>query len=436
MRTVTFRSVLEAIERRHALDPKGDAVLSDAGLSMAERINARVKRGWYYWAEAPDLTLCEERAFRQIWNNSRQFWIRGENNKPDEVFYIPDMSYYSVRADAPMDPPVGTAPTDTAYWETLDPVEQYIAYDQICKKPIGDVLGVYGGNPATVSCPRPLCHRPSGRGIEVRGGGLPTVFVRYVMPPERFTTLPYIASKTYHQGELVYVSDIGECYQALTTSQGKDPQTEVSYWRQVLFPEFLEGYVKAGVYADTLRESDSSGERDPVMLQIRGQNAQIADAEAEDEMIRQINRWQAQGQHYFYIPFKNPPIAGAWYSTPAYTPQNGNGSSTPPVTTLTDECECGGGYFPPPLPTPVYLGPEYHPEIVSLTGPATPTLAALSTTAKPLGFLVDIILTISGSRQSQRWELRTGAGDPADPGHVAPLDYNATTNNKHWERVG
>src|SRR4030095_1964763 len=129
------------------------------------------------------------------------------------------------------------------------------------------------------------------------------VFVRYLIPAEQFTTFPYIPTRTYLRGDVVYLAAQGECYQALQIALNKDPVTETSYWRRCLMPEVLAQYVKAGAYADTLRETDTSGERDPVLLQIRGQNAALADAEAEDEINRQINRLQAQGQHYQYLPF-------------------------------------------------------------------------------------------------------------------------------------
>lgn len=429
MRTVTFRSVFEAIARRHGMDPKGDAITMDAGLSITERINARVKRGWFYW-EAPDITLCEERAFRQIWNNSRQFY------HGDEVFYIPTMSYFVVKADAPTNPPIGTPPTDATFWDVLFPVGQYIEYDQICRKPIGDVLAIYGANPATVKCPRGLGHRPSGRGIEVFGAsGLATVFVRFLMQVERFTTIPFIPSKTYNRGDIVYVWETGECYQALQTSLNKPPAGEPSYWRQVLFPEFLAEYVKAGAYADTLRESDTSGERDPVKLQLRAASAQIADAEAEEEMIRRINRWQAQGQHYFYIPYG---YRGAWWpSYPDYPWPQGPNGSTLPVTTLTDQCECDASYLPPPLPPPGIQW-EYHDEIQYLrTSEGVPSLSGLETTRKGVGSKIEIAIEPSpgAGKQGQAWRLTSGPADLTDPGHVVPDDYAEVTNNKHWTRT-
>jgi hypothetical protein len=82
------------------------------------------------------------------------------------------------------------------------------------------------------------------------------------------------------------------------------------------------------------------------------------------------------------------------------------------------------------------VGWEYRTEIVSLRGPTEPSLAGLPTTSRTVGSLVQIILTVAGGeREASSWELRGGVADPADPGDVAPLDYNLATNNKHWVKV-
>lgn len=65
------------------------------------------------------------------------------------------------------------------------------------------------------------------------------------------------------------------------------------------------------------------------------------------------------------------------------------------------------------------------------TGPFS--LEAVATTA----LAVDTIYIILIGGYPQWWILRAGAADAGDPtGEVAPLDYNGTTNDKHWERAG
>ena len=85
---------------------------------------------------------------------------------------------------------------------------------------------------------------------------------------------------------------------------------------------------------------------------------------------------------------------------------------------------------------------EYHPEITALradvTLPASAVLLSqLTTTDKAVLSRVEIaIVPLGGTeRQMQIYQLESGPADATDPGDVAPLDYDAVSNNKHWERV-
>lgn len=65
------------------------------------------------------------------------------------------------------------------------------------------------------------------------------------------------------------------------------------------------------------------------------------------------------------------------------------------------------------------------------TGPFA--LEAFSTTALPIDTLHFILI----NGYPQGWILQAGAANVGDPtGEVAPLDYHAATNNKHWELSG
>jgi len=125
------------------------------------------------------------------------FYMAGPNGKPDEVFYVPnvathslqDAAYYRVKEDAVGDPPMGTVPTDTDFWGKMDSVDTYVAFDQICRRRIGEVLEVFADNPAVVKQPRPLVHRPTENGIQIYdASGFLTVFV----------ALPYPGRAVYH----------------------------------------------------------------------------------------------------------------------------------------------------------------------------------------------------------------------------------------------
>lgn len=74
----------------------------------------------------------------------------------------------------------------------------------------------------------------------------------------------------------------------------------------------------------------------------------------------------------------------------------------------------------------------YAPAITALTsGPFS--LESVVTTA----LAVNTVYIILINTYPQSWILRAGAADAGDPtGEVAPLDYNALTNDKHWEMSG
>jgi hypothetical protein len=220
------------------------------------------------------------------------------------------------------------------------------------------------------------------------------------------------------------------------------PENEPGWWLKVPFPDFLSEYTKAGVYSDGLRDTDHALEQGGSGLGMhyailaRQQKIQALDAEADEYLTGEIDSVRAQGQHFRYPPFAlplptYPPLPPGYWMSPPWTTGT-NGSSN--VTTLTDQCEWDVGYMPSPPPPPA-LGWEYHPEIISLTGPE-PSLQGLDAAGRAVASLVKIVLTPGGSPQEQEYQLRGGAADPADPGHVAPHDYNLATNNKHWARVG
>lgn len=80
--------------------------------------------------------------------------------------------------------------------------------------------------------------------------------------------------------------------------------------------------------------------------------------------------------------------------------------------------------------TPVSVGAPYQwlQGITALRTGST-ALEAVTTTNLDLGSRVDIY--IDGVLEA--WFLTTGAADGTDlNGQVAPLDYNVTTNPKHW----
>jgi hypothetical protein len=211
-------------------------------------------------------------------------------------------------------------PTNTDYFEPWTLNDYYIEMDQIGKRPIDQVVGIYSGNPR-VSCgiPLGLNFRPSEKGIDVQPyGSGPTVFVRYRIRPSQFTTNPYDPTRTYHRKDLVYWSD-GECYAAKQTVTGHDPG-ESAYWYKVPMPYVISEYVKYRVAADAADDLNA---------------AQMWQADAENALYCAVDRLQEQGERNYYKSKKccgyySFAPWGAWTVSP---PWSTNGSNT----TLTDE---------------------------------------------------------------------------------------------------
>jgi hypothetical protein len=337
MRTVPFQSVYESVARRHGLDPFGDAIHSDTARQIAEKVTDRALIAWQSWDFA-ELTRTEERAFRPVWNGTDQYLRVSEEGLPDEVFYLVNSKYYRVKAAAVSDPPASTLPTNATYFEEITP-EPFIALDQRCRRSIGQVLGVYSGDPSfntQAGIDLALPFRPSEHGIRVMGGYGATVFVWYMLPPPEYTIAPYITGKTYNRGDRVFygkpVGD-GNCYRALTVTT--NAPTNTATWTLEPVPVSLRKYLEAGAYSDCLRDTIFNG----VDEQTRALRMQAAAGEAEAHITRLIDNLIGQGQKHFYGGSR------MWSSQPWGGDR---------VWTLTDACDDDTLYppVPPPIPIP------------------------------------------------------------------------------------
>ena len=105
---------------------------------------------------------------------------------------------------------------------------------------------------------------------------------------------------------------------------------------------------------------------------------------------------------------------------------------------LTDICEGNSGFVFPIPPVTEGCDSTYHDEIVAiLTADGTPSLEGLNTTSRAITCtLIRVVVVVGASPESQTWRLDAGAADSGDGGQVAPADYDATTNSKHWVKVG
>ncbi len=105
MRTVTFKSVLEAVARRAGLDPATWSSGDQA--NVLEFINAWIKKGWE-WEFWPELTPLEQRAYRDAYNSATNY-PAPTATVPQEVWFPAAQRYYqALQATAGNDPAVLT----------------------------------------------------------------------------------------------------------------------------------------------------------------------------------------------------------------------------------------------------------------------------------------------------------------------------------------
>ena len=431
MRTVPIQKVFDRIIRMLGRDAKED-INDDLRDAVVDHINDRVQTIAQIW-NWPEWNVTEERAFRQVWNANHQYKkVSDTDGQPDEVFYIPNTTYYKVNPDEPVDPPVGTSPVAVTpghtYWVQLDsPIDTYVAYDQVCKRAIGVVRGVYPMNPLLMNtgcgCSSPLKYMPSEKGLQISQSSGPTVFILYSMPMPEYTMTPFVAGKTYPRASIVFDPTVGECFQALADTNSIP--ADANQWKRVPLLAVWENYVVWGAFKDCLMEYDPDGMAD---LQAKMVLAQNAEETCNDEIQYQVDILAAQGQ---VLRWKAFPRYGyqlnGWRDS-----QDWSGGA---VTTLTDACEDDLGWVYPSPPQVPQITWEYHPEVVSVDGAAL-ALIQLPTVNRMAGSIVQIVIGASGDRQSMLWQILAGPANPSDGGSKTPNDYDAIFNNKHWEKVG
>lgn len=389
--------------------------------AVVEHINQRVSVICPIW-RWPEWEVTEERAFRQVWNATRQFFLVNSSNRADEVFYIPEMKYYRVTGTA--NPPIGTLPTNTTYWTEITPLDTFIEYNQTCKRPIGMVLGVYSQNPRvpTGSMNGKRQFMPSEKGIDVHAS-TPTVFITYKKPIPRYTMTPLRSGFRFLKGEVVFDPETGECFQAVSDNNG-DAVTDTTSWRIQPLPQAWENYVVEGAFADALCELDPSNENIATAVML----SQKAELRANDLLQVAVDSLTIQGQRLVSNWCK--PVCGCWCESIPFTGGD--------VTTLTDECEDEGftpGVIIPPTDTAT-VRREYHDEIVAiLTADGIPSLEGLATADIYLaGSLVEIVIG-EDTQTTMTFKLYEGPADDEDTGQVTPEDYDPDTNDVHWAKV-
>lgn len=254
MRTANFRDdLVYPMADMLGIDPLQD-FNRDHARAFITAINQRTREGWDAW-DFRELNKTEERALRTTWTAGRQFTRADSEGNPDEVYYLVNQIYYQVNPDAPADPPIGTLPTNATYFQVLDPVSRYIAFDQTGQIAIGQVEAVYSEDPGVPgSRPRVWPHGLSERGIELPAAAGPTVWMTFKRRPSKFSSLLYDNAKRYQQGNVVYAGEVddvtsGQCFRAITATNGNAP-SDPAYWALVPMPYTLVEFVKLMAASD------------------------------------------------------------------------------------------------------------------------------------------------------------------------------------------
>lgn len=127
----------------------------------------------------------------------------------------------------------------------------YVPFSESGAVNIGEVEGVYIGNPLASTTAYALPRRLSSRGIELTGRTETSVYVRHRLVPPKFTRTAFNAGTSYAAGDVVYWSTTGNCYQRLSAGSTATP-ADISVWELQIIPEFLAEVVKHGALALTL----------------------------------------------------------------------------------------------------------------------------------------------------------------------------------------
>lgn len=315
MRTVTFKSVLESIAALYGDNP--DSLTSANTTRWARFINRRLKKAWT-WDYWPELTPCEQRAYRDVYAAGTAY-AEPTATVAQEVYYPPAQKYYqalkATTNHAPATLSGDTYVLNSAYWaecaaeysgedwadatayavedvvrnpadgrfycchtahtssSSLDATkfgiltqfEAYVSPDQTNQTAIGEVLRVCAHNPrANRRFPGVIPHVISEKGIVPAWDAPALVWVEFRRRIPTFTTAAWGSGTTYAIGDVVYYNTTGECYTAIAAGTNQNPSTATTYWRKNDMPYVLADYVAQAAYADSLRpqgkNDDAAGE--------------------------------------------------------------------------------------------------------------------------------------------------------------------------------
>jgi hypothetical protein len=305
MRTVTFLTVYAGSADVAGLDLEDLAVEQLAGL--VRKINRRVRKAWKF-DRFPELCPTEQRYYRRVYAAGNAY-VAPTSTAPDETFYIASGKYYqalkATTGNAPATLTSGAYVVNAAYWAEsaasysgndwaastayalgvyvrnpddgryyachtvhtsggtfdatkfgiLTPFAPYISLDQTGQTAIGEMLGMFGSDPAVArDNPNRLPYTVRASGVVPLCAFPPvTVWIKFRRRVPVFTNVEWSAVIAYVGGDIRYLPASGECYTALQASTNKSPNTEPTYWQKMDFPEVLQNFTMLAAGSDLMR---------------------------------------------------------------------------------------------------------------------------------------------------------------------------------------
>lgn len=244
MRTVPLKSIFQGASALLGAELVSPGSPDFAGIIAA--LNTHIETGWTYdfW---PEWTVCEQRAYRDPWNDTDTF------DPGREVYFAAGDAYYTANS-APNAPAAGESPaTDPAKWTALTTFSRYVALDQPGRTPIGEVARMCRFDPRlNPAKPGELRFDITDLGImpDWRAGN--QVWVEFRLRPPTFSSDLYDAERLWQAEDVCFDPTTWECYRALQATQGNGP-TALAYWSKVAVPAILRRFLERAVYADLLK---------------------------------------------------------------------------------------------------------------------------------------------------------------------------------------
>lgn len=275
-RTLHFLRLLKGLAHGCGLDP--ERLAKTEAEALAEHLTVAAENAWrdYDW---PDTTPTEQRALRPIFGLGETYLLG------DEVYDVETDHYYRALQDGF----AGRAVTDGAYWEEVTCLTKNLPLLSLGDTPMAEVLGVWDADPATDTGAQPLGYYLTDGDVQFEPDCPNTVWVRFRIPPPRFTAAVWKSTTIYLPGDLVFVTP--HCYMALEDALGSEqsPENDPDRWRKQELPELLERAVKRLAKAEWL---EAEGQDDKAAI-VQGR-AEAALADASETLSTQ----QGQGRRY------------------------------------------------------------------------------------------------------------------------------------------